>query len=88
MVGQVEAGDASEDGTLLLGGGRRLGYAWYGQPDGEPVLYFHGHPGSRLDARSAWQAAAAEGLRVIALDRTGYGLSCGVPEVCMPCGLQ
>jgi pimeloyl-ACP methyl ester carboxylesterase len=75
MVGRVEAGDASEDGTLLLGDGRRLGYAWYGQPDGEPVFYFHGHPGSRLEARFARQAAAGAGLRVIALDRPGYGLS-------------
>lgn len=75
MVGRVEAGDASEDGTLLLGDGRRLGYAWYGQPDGEPVFYFHGHPGSRQEARFARQAAAGAGLRVIALDRPEYGLS-------------
>ena len=54
MAGRVEARDASEDGTLVLGDGRRLGYAWYGQP----VFYFHGHPGSRLEARFARQAAA------------------------------
>jgi len=30
------------------------------------VLCFHGHPGSRLDARSAWQGAAAEGLDIFA----------------------
>ncbi len=41
----------------------------------EPVFYFHGHPGSRLEARFARQAAAGAGLRVIALDRPGYGLS-------------
>jgi hypothetical protein len=50
MVGGVEAGEASEEGTLVLGDGRRLGYASYGRPDGEPVLFFHGHPGSRLVA--------------------------------------
>jgi pimeloyl-ACP methyl ester carboxylesterase len=71
----VEAGDAAENGTLLLRDGRRLGYAQYGQPDGEPLFYFHGHPGSRLEARLAQPAAAAAGLRVIALDRPGYGLS-------------
>jgi pimeloyl-ACP methyl ester carboxylesterase len=71
----VEAVDAAEDGTLLLGDGRHLGYAQYGQPDGEPLFYFHGHPGSRLEARLAHTAAAAAGLRVIALDRPGYGLS-------------
>jgi pimeloyl-ACP methyl ester carboxylesterase len=71
----MEAHDAPEDGTLLLGDGRRLGYAQYGQPDGEPLFYFHGHPGSRLEARFAHKAAAEAGLRVIALDRPGYGLS-------------
>ncbi len=69
------AGMASEGDTLPLGDGRRLGYAYYGRPDGEPVFYFHGHPGSRLEARFAAQAAAGTGLRVIALDRPGYGLS-------------
>jgi pimeloyl-ACP methyl ester carboxylesterase len=71
----MQAHDAVEDGTLLLGDGRRLGYAQYGRPDGEPFFYFHGHPGSRLEARFAHQAAAEVGLRVIALDRPGYGLS-------------
>jgi pimeloyl-ACP methyl ester carboxylesterase len=74
-VGLVEAVDAVEDGTLVLGDGRRLGYAQYGRPDGEPLFYFHGHPGSRLEARLAHSAAATAGLRVIALDRPGYGLS-------------
>jgi pimeloyl-ACP methyl ester carboxylesterase len=75
MVGCMEFHDAVEDGTLLLGDGRRLGYALYGRPGGEPLFYFHGHPGSRLEARFAHQAAAEAGLRVIALDRPGYGLS-------------
>jgi pimeloyl-ACP methyl ester carboxylesterase len=75
MVGCMEAHDPVEGGTLLLGDGRRLGYAQYGRPDGEPFFYFHGHPGSRLEARFAHQAAADVGLRVIALDRPGYGLS-------------
>jgi pimeloyl-ACP methyl ester carboxylesterase len=61
--------------TLALGDGRKLGYAQCGRPDGEPFFYFHGHPGSRLEARFADRAAAEAGLRVIALDRPGYGLS-------------
>jgi len=65
----------AEDGVLVLSDGRRLGYAQYGQRDGEPILYFHGHPGSRLEARFAHAAAEAAGFRVIALDRPGYGLS-------------
>jgi pimeloyl-ACP methyl ester carboxylesterase len=80
MVASMDARDhAAEDGTLLLGDGRRLGYSQYGAPDGEPFFYFHGHPGSRLEARFAHPAAASAGVRVIALDRPGYGLSDFVP---------
>jgi pimeloyl-ACP methyl ester carboxylesterase len=75
MASGMDVGGAVEDGTLLLGDGRKLGYAQYGRPDGEPLFYFHGHPGSRLEARFAHRAAAEAGLRVVALDRPGYGLS-------------
>jgi pimeloyl-ACP methyl ester carboxylesterase len=61
--------------TLSLHDGRRLGYGEYGNPDGEPGFYFHGHPGSRLEAEFADEAAADAGVRIIALDRPGYGLS-------------
>ena len=61
--------------TLSLRDGRRLGYAEYGRPDGAPGFYFHGHPGSRLEPQFANEAAAAAGVRLIALDRPGYGLS-------------
>lgn len=71
----METDGTDEDRTLRLSDGRRLGYAQYGRPDGEPVIYFHGHPGSRLEARFAHRAAAQSGFRVIALDRPGYGLS-------------
>lgn len=56
--------------------GRKLAYAEYGQPDGEPALYFHGHPGSRLDLEMFDQATLERsGLRLIAIDRPGIGLS-------------
>jgi pimeloyl-ACP methyl ester carboxylesterase len=61
--------------TFSLRDGRRLGYAEYGAPDGEPGFYFHGHPGSRLEPTLAAGAAAEAGIRVVALDRPGYGLS-------------
>jgi pimeloyl-ACP methyl ester carboxylesterase len=66
---------AREAQTLLLRSGRRIGYAEYGDPEGAVAFYFHGHPGSRLEARFADGAAAAAGIRVIAVDRPGYGLS-------------
>ena len=31
--------------------GRRLAYAEWGEPQGTPVFYCHGFPGSRLEAR-------------------------------------
>jgi pimeloyl-ACP methyl ester carboxylesterase len=67
MVGRVEVPEAAENGTLVLSDRRRLGYAQYGKPDGKPLFYFHGHPGSRLEGRFAHAAAAEAGFRVIAL---------------------
>jgi pimeloyl-ACP methyl ester carboxylesterase len=68
-------GGAAIDATLTLRDGRALGYAEYGEPGGTPGFYFHGHPGSRLEARLAHDAAREGGVRVIALDRPGYGRS-------------
>jgi pimeloyl-ACP methyl ester carboxylesterase len=61
--------------TLQLQDGRLLGYAIYGDPEGQPVFYFHGFPGSRLEARLADRVAAQLGVRLIAVDRPGFGLS-------------
>lgn len=38
-------------------------------------LYFHGHPGSRLEARFVAEAAVRAGVRLIGVDRPGLGLS-------------
>jgi pimeloyl-ACP methyl ester carboxylesterase len=37
------------DQQMKLRDGRRLGYDEYGHPDGKPVFFFHGFPGSRRD---------------------------------------
>lgn len=63
---------------IKLKDGRMLGYGEYGAPDGKPVLYFHGHPGSRLDwpgLVDSSDVATELDVRVIALDRPGHGLS-------------
>ena len=63
------------DRQVTLSDGRRLGYAEFGQPRGKAVLYFHGFPGSRLEAALIHETARALAVRVIAVDRPGYGLS-------------
>ena len=63
------------DEVLRLRDGRMLGYAEYGNPAGSPVMMFHGLPGSRLMASFADEAAARHGVRLIAPERPGYGLS-------------
>lgn len=69
-----------EDLTLTLKDGRTLSYAEYGDPNGEPAFYFHGHPGCRFEARLADGPAATRDVRVIALDRPGYGRSTYQPR--------
>lgn len=60
---------------ITLCDGRCLGWAEYGDPQGGPLLYFHGFPASRLEAALTDEAAARLGIRVIAPDRPGIGLS-------------
>ena len=59
--------------------GRRLAYAEWGDTAGVPVLYCHGFPGSRLEARLAHLAAKELGIRLIAPDRPGFGESSPCP---------
>jgi pimeloyl-ACP methyl ester carboxylesterase len=58
-----------------LPGGRRIGYAEFGDPQGRAVLALHGTPGSRFMFALTDAAARARGLRIIAPERPGYGLS-------------
>lgn len=62
---------------IRLADGRQLGYAACGAPGGTPLLYFHGIPGSRLELLlPGVEAALAEhGVRAVAIDRPGMGLS-------------
>jgi len=66
---------AKENQQMRLRDGRRLGFAEYGDPDGIPFFYFHGWPSSRLEARAAEASAERLGVRLIAPERPGYGLS-------------
>ena len=68
-------GILSEKRILKRADGRTLGFAEYGDREGLALLAFHGVPGSRLMFRPASAAAQRLGLRIIAPDRPGYGLS-------------
>ncbi len=60
--------------SICLQDGRTLSWAELGRPDGNPVLYFHGAPSSRLEPLLLGDALfSRHGLRVIAPDRPGMG---------------
>jgi pimeloyl-ACP methyl ester carboxylesterase len=65
------------DKTIRLPDGRTLGYAEAGDTAGTPVLHFHGSPSCRLDVMAAEFDSIAErlGVRLLAIDRPGMGLS-------------
>jgi len=60
---------------IVLSDGRTLGFGEYGAPDGLPVFAFHGTPGSRFMLRAGDATARRAGVRLIAPERPGYGLS-------------
>jgi len=64
---------------VRLPDGRTLAYAEFGDPAGRPAFYFHGFPGSRLEGALVHAPAAREGVRVLAVDRPGYGGSDDLP---------
>lgn len=66
---------AGADQTIRLRNGRQLGYAEWGEPGGAPLFFFHGWPGSRIEGRLGHEAAKERGVRLIAIDRPGMGLS-------------
>lgn len=59
----------------ILRDGRALSYAEFGDPQGRPLFYFHGFPGSRLEASLSDEDALKSGVRIIAPDRPGIGRS-------------
>ncbi|MGX7730934.1 alpha/beta fold hydrolase [Rhodococcus sp. 2H158] len=64
------------EGTVAVGGGRRIGFAEFGSAQGRAVFWLHGTPGARrqipIEARSY---AEREHVRLIGVDRPGIGSS-------------
>lgn len=63
------------DQILTRPDGRWLGYAELGDPQGRPLFFFHGTPGSRRVLSESDALARIPGLRMILPERPGYGLS-------------
>lgn len=61
--------------TITLPDGRTLGFDDVGDPDGTPVLFVHGTPDSRRARHPDDGVASALGVRLVAVDRPGFGLS-------------
>ena len=63
-------------GQSVIDDERVLGWAEFGHPDGDPVLWFHGTPGARTQVPpSIHQAALQRGFRIITVERPGTGVS-------------
>lgn len=63
------------EGTVRVRDGRAVGFAEWGDASGAPVVAFHGCPGSRLMGVGREELADELGLRIVVLERPGFGLS-------------
>jgi pimeloyl-ACP methyl ester carboxylesterase len=66
--------------VLTLRDGRQLAYTEWGSPDGAPIVFQHGMPGSRFLRAAAHELYQSVEVRVITPDRPGYGLSDAKPH--------
>lgn len=66
-------------GTITMNDGRTVGFADYGSPGQTAMVWCHGGPGSKLEPSWVAAGAARAGLRLIGIDRPGYGLSTPQP---------
>jgi pimeloyl-ACP methyl ester carboxylesterase len=65
--------------STTLRDGRALCWSEHGDPDGRPLLFFHGFPGSRLEAAMVRAEAKRRRVRIVAMDRPGIGGSQPAP---------
>ncbi len=72
--------DAPPVRDIRLSDGRRLAYRDYGDPKGRPMLYFHEGLGSSLLPRDAHALARGLGLRIVSVERPGFGQSDPRPD--------
>lgn len=65
--------------TITVADGRELAYEEWGDPAGQVLFWLHGTPGGRLVRHSDPTLWPRLGLRVITIDRPGYGRSTPLP---------
>lgn len=66
--------------VVTLPDGRALGFHEFGDPAGSPCLYIPGTPSSGLAGLAYDAAARAVGVRLIGVDKPGYGISSMTPR--------
>lgn len=63
------------ESSVVLVDGRTLAYSIFGNPNGIPVFYFHGFPGSRLEGLLFDEDTKTTQYKLISVDRPGIGKS-------------
>ncbi|MEW5871431.1 MAG: alpha/beta hydrolase [Chloroflexota bacterium] len=65
------------DQQVILQNGKKLGYAEFGDAQGQAVLHFHGMPSSRMEGNrpAIDEIATRLGARILVVERPGVGLS-------------
>jgi pimeloyl-ACP methyl ester carboxylesterase len=66
--------------SFTLPDNRVLGYAEYGDPEGYPLMFFHGFPSCRYEVWAIHAMVKRKQIRLIAPDRPGFGLSTYQPD--------
>ena len=69
------SGRVADTTVFVLADGRELAWIEYGSPSGVPVIALHGSPGTRYIFEPTAPIAARSGVRLVAIDRPGYGHS-------------
>jgi pimeloyl-ACP methyl ester carboxylesterase len=78
-MGRVSHGKGGEL-ILPLAGGGSLSFREYGDPEGRPLIFFHGWPGSSAQGLFLHRICQEKHLRVLSIDRPGLGGSSRIPE--------
>ncbi len=71
---------AANPETVTVRDGREIGYADVGDPDGTPLVVFHGFPNSRVFGALFDRVGREHGVRVVAPERPGMGVSTPDPD--------